>query len=292
MEVREVYEVYADILFLVNFSMDFLCFYLTTKLLHRKPHPVRMVLGAVFGALYAVSAVFVECGRVTAFLADLTVCAFMCALVYAERGARVRSYLVSTGVYFGVSALIGGLMTAFCSLLNRLGLPIDAIGGDGLSAWAFALLAIVCAATAGTVGRFFRRSACERVGQVEITCRGQSVTLSAVTDSGNLLRDPISGRCVVVASVGAVEKLLPPGLPAVLKNGDFTSEAFREACSGLRIRLIPTHTATGESMLLGILPEKMMIRDKNGSRETDALFAPADVRIAGYDALLPPELDA
>ena len=28
-------EVYADLLFLVNFSMDFLCFYLCARLLHR-----------------------------------------------------------------------------------------------------------------------------------------------------------------------------------------------------------------------------------------------------------------
>ena len=29
-------EVYGDLLFCVNFSMDFLCFYLTAKLLHRR----------------------------------------------------------------------------------------------------------------------------------------------------------------------------------------------------------------------------------------------------------------
>lgn len=291
-EVKAMYEVYADILFLVNLSMDYLCFFLTTKILHRKPRPLRMAIASALGALYAVAAVFLPVGQVAAFFADLSACAVMCAIVYAGHGECMRNYLVSTGVYFGISALLGGLMTALCSLLNRLGLPLDVIGGDGLSAWLFALLAIVSAAVAGTVGRFFRKSAGERGGRVEITCRGRSVTLRGVTDSGNYLRDPIGGKCVVVTSLAAVSSLLPPGLPSAIRSGDFSSERFRGACGDLRIRLIPMTTAAGEGMLLGILPEKITVTDANGTREVDALFAPTDVRLGGYEALLPPELDA
>lgn len=166
-------DVYADILFLVNFSMDYLCFYLTNGILHRKPRAFRMLLASVLGAFYAVAAVFLPVGEVTAFLADITVCAVMCAIVYAKRGEAFRNYLVSTGVYFGISALLGGLMTAFCSLLNHLGLPLEVIGKDGLSAWLFALLAAVSAAVAGTVGKFFRKSAGEQTATVGINCRGR-----------------------------------------------------------------------------------------------------------------------
>ena len=48
-----MYEVYADILFLVNLSMDYLCFFLTTKILHRKPRPLRMAIASALGALAA-----------------------------------------------------------------------------------------------------------------------------------------------------------------------------------------------------------------------------------------------
>lgn len=284
-------DVYADILFLVNLSMDYLCFYLTNGILHRKPRAFRMLLASVLGAFYAVAAVFLPVGKVTAFLADITVCAVMCAIVYAKRGEAFRNYLVSTGVYFGISALLGGLMTAFCSLLNHLGLPLEVIGKDGLSAWLFALLAAVSAAVAGTVGKFFRKSAGEQTATVGINCRGREVSLRAKVDSGNLLRDPVSGKPVILTALHPVSVLLPPGLAGVIRRGDFTSEDFRSACGGLRIRLIPSHTATGDGMLIGILPERVTVTDSRGTREIDALFAPTDLRVPGYEALLPPETD-
>lgn len=204
----------------------------------------------------------------------------------------MRGYLVSTGVYFGISALVGGLMTAFCSLLNRMGLLGTEIGGDGLSAWLLALLAAVSAGTAGMAGRFFRKSAGEHTAKVEITCRGRTVTLQGVTDSGNLLRDPISGRCVVLTALRSVAPLLPPGLVGRIRASDFSAEAFQTLCADLRVRLIPTHTASGDGMLLGIVPDQLTVTDTHGTRELDALFAPTELKVPGYEALLPPETDA
>ena len=46
--------IYADVLFIVNFSMDFLALYITSKILHHDCHFLPMTLSAGLGALYGV----------------------------------------------------------------------------------------------------------------------------------------------------------------------------------------------------------------------------------------------
>ena len=77
--------VYGDILFFVNFCMDFQCLFLTAKLLHRPFPLLRAAIASAFGALYACAALFLSVSGVWAFAADLGVCLFMCALVFSPK---------------------------------------------------------------------------------------------------------------------------------------------------------------------------------------------------------------
>ena len=45
-----------------------------------------------------------------------------------------------TAVYVLVSMILGGIMTALYSCLNRLEIPFESLQGDGLSVWLFAAL--------------------------------------------------------------------------------------------------------------------------------------------------------
>ena len=53
-------DVYADLLFLVNFSMDFLCLYLSIKLLHLPRVRWRMLSAAALGGVYSVVALLLS----------------------------------------------------------------------------------------------------------------------------------------------------------------------------------------------------------------------------------------
>ena len=60
--------VYADLLFLVDFSMDFLCFFITARLLHRRFFFVRSILAAAIGGVYSVLALLVRFAAPLGFL--------------------------------------------------------------------------------------------------------------------------------------------------------------------------------------------------------------------------------
>ena len=140
--------VYGDLLFFVNFCMDFQCLFLTAKLL-RRPFPLfRAVLFSALGALYACAALFLEATSGVAFLADLFVCLLMCAGVFLGRGQGLSCLPVPYALYFGVSFALGGVMSGMATLLSRLELPVFEQGGAG-SAGAFFFLA----ALGGKIGR-------------------------------------------------------------------------------------------------------------------------------------------
>lgn len=60
------------------------------------------------------------------------------------------------------------------------------------------------------------------VTRVEVRWRGRSVCLSALVDSGNLLRDGITGLPVVVCSQQALSPLLPRMYPACCRRASAT----------------------------------------------------------------------
>ena len=80
------------------------------------------------------------------------------------------------------------------------------------------------------------------VTRVEVRWRGRSVCLSALVDSGNLLRDGITGLPVVVCSQQALSPLLPRMYPGMLPEG-FRYLSVRTAAGGADALLPPGRCA-------------------------------------------------
>lgn len=287
-------EVYADLLFLVNFSMDFLCAYLTASCLRRRVVPWRLILASAVGGVYAVLALFLYLPHGGVLLLDLAICVVMCAILFGERGVPIRFFAWACGAYVGISMAMGGMMTALFRLLNRAGLPLEALAEeqDGISAWLFAILAGVSTLAGLRGGQLLRRSAARRFARLSVTVGSNTVEVQALVDSGNLCRDPISGRPVVFLEAARAADLLGGGRDAAEAVSADVPAAFGSAAAACRIRLIPVETVGGRRLQAAYLPDRMTLSDSGGTHEVRALFAPAEtLRAAGvYQAIVPSEL--
>ena len=188
--------VYADLLFLVNFSMDFLCFFVTARILSRTFKIGRCMLASAMGGVYSVAMLFVSLHPAVVFLADLGLCALMCLAAYGIKDKKMSEFLLHITVYFGVSMGTGGCMTAMYSLLNRMELPLSEVekNPDGISVWLFGLLAVASGVVAMLGGKFFKNVSSDTVSVVNIKYKGASLSVRGMTDTGNMLKDPISGK--------------------------------------------------------------------------------------------------
>jgi hypothetical protein len=114
-----------------------------------------------------------------------------------------------------------------------------------------------------------------------------------MVDSGNLLRDPMSGRVVICADGETLRDILSPPLAAVM-TGKSPEAVGLSPADARRVRVIPAETATGEGLLYGFVPDHITLTDEgsNHVREIDAVLAVTAIPTEGVDALVPAELTA
>ena len=107
-----------------------------------------------------------------------------------------------------------------------------------------------------------------------------NTTFRVLTDSGNLLRDPVSGRPVIVAESATLAPLL--GLePSVLaklfreQSPDQALERLRQDC-GMAFWLLPVRTVTQNGLMVVFRPEKLQV---DGRVREDYLLGITDGKI-------------
>lgn len=268
--------------------MDLLCLMITAALLHREVKRMRALLAALLGGAYAVWALLFGIGGAIGILLDFCAALLMCAIAFFEKKMRFGRLFRCAAVQTLVSMVLGGVMTVLYSLLNRLRLPFEALQGDGLSVWTFALLTGVSGLVTLRGGRFFGLSQKTESATVHARLFGKELTLRAMVDSGNLLRDPVGGKAVIVADLSRVRSSLPPLLVRAYESGDFT-EWLAAHERAKRVRPIPTRTATGTGILFAMVPERLTVTRKGETHSADLLIAvaPLGATAAGFDAVLP-----
>jgi stage II sporulation protein GA (sporulation sigma-E factor processing peptidase) len=264
-------EVYGDLFFMINMSMDFLCLHICAKLLHRKTKVARLILASAVGGVYSVIALFLSVSALWVLTLDVGVCIVMCCIAFLSRKEGI---ILPTCVYTVVSMVLGGIMTALYNMLNRSGVADDLpSGSDGISAWMFAILAAISGALAIGGGKFFRKSTSARPCKIKIRLFDKTVILDGMCDSGNLICDPMDGRPVVAVDRSVAEGLLGSSNAQKLVSHEVAFSVTDERLLK-KLRIIPAGTAVGQGMLVGVLPDEMWIAPEGGNEHrVNALFA-------------------
>ena len=286
--------VYIDLLFLINFSMDFLCFYISARIISVRFSVPRATLAAALGGAYGGAALFIPSNTILAVALDVAVCLAMCFIAFGKDKSKGHNILFSSLVYFSVSMALGGFMTALFNLLNRMGfseLVTNESEGDGISVWLFALLAIVSALFTLVGGRSFRRRSAVRSAEVRVRYRGKEKKLRAIVDSGNLLREPISGRACIAVDADVLSGLVPDAVIQAAHDGKIGALDGVGQGIAKNVRLVPARTATGERLMIAIRADSVLIDTGKGGYESDAYLVLSKLdALSGVEALVPSEL--
>jgi len=283
--------VYIDLYFLINFSMDFLGLFLAAKLLSYRVRPMRSLLAAVFGAVYACVSLFVMSSGFFGLVADIAACSVMAFIAIKRKGnlKQVGAYAL---VYTAVSILLGGFMTVLFSLFNKLGFDKLADGtdvSDGLSVWLFALFAAISGMLSFFGGKLFKKKSARKYGEVKISYGGRSVILRGLCDSGNLLREPISAKLCIVADARLMNEIFSQKSADLIKDGRISELDIKDAG---RIRIIPAETVNGDGMLYAFRADRVSIDMGKGWCDVDVYIAFSNLELSedGVRALIPSEL--
>lgn len=257
--------VYADLLYLIDASMDFLTLFLCGKCTGRKTSVIRLLLGAFTGAFGSVLLLYLPQNGIFTVLMSVLFSCLMVLLTFGKMGG-ILPFLRQCVLVWGCGALAGGILT----ILLSLGTPVY-LGTPKNHSYptAFVFTVIVCLIL---IRLFTYRINC-KTAEI-IICRGESTErVTALVDSGNLITEPLSGRPVLLVSEAAIKKLYP--VICVDNLGE-----------NRKIRLIPSRTISGEKLLYGIAPDAVRVNGK----PKDIILVVEDVpedHYGGYGALCP-----
>ena len=250
--------IYLDGVFLMNFIVDFLLILGTNRLAGFPPAAGRAALAGILGGVYGALCLLPE----LRFLGSILWRVVFFGLVSMVAFGFDRSAWSRGAILLLLSMALGGIAAG--------------AGANDFAAVCFCagLVAVLCSIGFGGqgIGRSFV--------PVELHWQGRSVRVMALHDTGNTLRDPLTGEQVLVCGADVGEELF--GIPEI----GFSDPLSLMTSGKVRgLRLLPYHSLGQSGGMIAALRLKDV---KIGGTNRDALVAFAPQRIGngeGYRML-------
>lgn len=287
--------VYVDVLFLVNFAAN--CFLLsaTARLARRKATWRRIVLCSLAGAAYA-TAVFVP-GTGPAFSWPFRLVVGLLMVLGTFPGVRGRELYSLLLSFYLCCAVAAGTGMAFYALIDDLVSGFSQTRFTWAPApWWTAAAGLAAAAAFPLLMALSGQRPGSPLLQVELEVDGKSVSLTGLLDTGNDLRDPVSGLPVIVVDLDSLRGILSGEAMAFFSSRwDSLADDLVYDPMARRFRLIPYCGISGKrGVLPGFIPDRVFVGKKAGSgTPTEAVVGVSWKRLSpsgAYQALVHPDL--
>ena len=272
----------AEALFALNAAIDTSLLACSARLCGERLRWGRLASAGALGGVYAVVSVLPGAGFLRLAAVEACAAGFFCLAAF---GGSRRLFKL-TAFFFALAACFAGIVFA---VTQSVGTGLLRLPGGGVypvnAAGLFAVAAVMLASCRLLFSGFAQHSGRE-VRELTLALCGRTVSLRALLDTGNTLKDPLTNEPVLVANWTAAQTLLPG---VSLCEADFChapelmQRLSREAPE-IKCRLIP-YRAVGvsEGLLLAVRCE---IREKDRvSQKALAAFSPTPVSGGEFEAL-------
>ena len=258
--------VYIDRLFLLNLAADYFLLLLTARLGGVYPRRLRLLAGSAVGAMLAVLLYFPRLPAALSLPVRCGVCLCVALAAFGQRPGRQLWKLC--GLFTGTTLVLGGCMLALSLALRREGMLQNGFLYSEISApvmlISFPAVYLLSAYALGKGRAYLDRSTRE----LRFVLGERSLSLRALNDSGNLLRDPFSGSRVIVLSAGEAAALFPEKAAELLRQGGDPQQLLPElkALCATPLWLLPAKTAGQSALLLLFRPDRVFLdgREEKG----------------------------
>lgn len=250
--------IYIDILFCVNFIVDYIILVSVRYLRGLNTKNIRLLSGALVGGLGSLVILLPSLPVYLSWAVNLLETLAVTAAAFLPM--NFRKFIKTAISMFVIGFFYCGAMSAILALCSPENLVvrnstvyigISPLMLVGLTLGIYILLRI----TAKIWGRTLPSQTC----QIEICHNGKSLSLQGTVDTGNTLHEPFSGECVIVGKaelfkgIVDMDKCMDSG--EVLKNG---------------IRFVPFRSVGGNGLIPSFKPSKIYLSDDSKKTEIQA----------------------
>lgn len=295
------YVLYVDawlLRLLTNFLFTFLLLWATAEVTRSRTTRIKLGLAALIGTVHyllyllATLSIIPYYGLLRFFPVIILVSLAMVWVAFAP--IKRKRFLTVLAYFYGIGFGSAGAGVAGAYLFGTPQNPQQILG---------TIISMLAILVIGELGwGIVQRRIFQYVYQipVEVSLNGESARLTALVDTGNKLRDPLTQKPVMIVEYKALRQLFGPQASQIidkLESGDLNSvSSFTEIPSwAARFRVLPFSSIGKEKgLLIGFRPDNVRLLHEENSQFTD------DVVIAihrkqldpegDYQALIPPEV--
>lgn len=280
--------IYVDVLFALNVVVNYLLLFLTARFSGVYVRRLRLLGGAAVGAVFAVLLFFPDLPLVPSALFKCALCAAVTVVTFGKKceGRLLRLCFVFCSVSFALAGIVLALsiLTGGESMVAlRNGVPYFNVS--------LRLLVLSSVVAYGVLGVVFGGGGLRmtrRTADVEISLRGKQLRLRALIDSGNLLRDPMTGKRVLVTGGAQLAPLFAePGSSIIGRCGSLGADQCFEQLSGMYpgvFSLVPYRdTSNGFGLILALRADSITI---DGKVQDDLLVGAAGQNVETPDGCM------
>ncbi len=249
--------VYADLSFIINYLIDASILWASARLCGARIN-WRRILGISFiGALYGILILFPACSFLYSFPIKVV---FSMLLVYFGHGSRsIREFF---------KGMVGFYLLSFTAVGATLGLEQYMASAEPGNNWKYLMFSIVMLII---LAWYIEKSWAQKLitsklkYNVTIKISGSDCTGQGFLDTGNSLRDPLTGKAVLVAEHESIIDCLPVELKSLIVDREITAEQILAIVEGSnlgnRLRIIPFSSVGNEGgFMLGVRADEVIIQ--------------------------------
>lgn len=235
--------IYLDVIILENICMNYIILFATALIVKVKISQIRIILASLLGSIYAILSFAPILQIYTNLLFKILISIIMIYIAFLPK--NIKFLLKQLLLFYLVSFAFGGC--AFCLLYFIK--PQDILIRNGYLTGTYP---IKIALLGGIVGfvivniafKLVKRRISKRyVLQYRDILQRKSIQIRAMIDTGNLLKDPISGMPVIVVEKSKLEAIIPKGiinnLNTILGGGEESKLTEEEKEYMPKFRVIP-----------------------------------------------------
>lgn len=271
--------IYADVVFLINFFMNSLIFWIVSKLIKEEVKNYRIIIGASLGSIIYCIIIFTPMLRnfYNFFSAILILVISLLAtfgLVSLKKFAKLVFYAHM------VAFMVGGMGIAIYHYTNIVDIFGNIMGGGYFSFSTLALSAAISYMIIKLGSLYVQRMLImkQTIYTVKIFMDDISVDILALVDTGNSLTEPISRSPVIIVEFKSIKSFLPPKMQLLFyekRENDLSviTDSISQCKMVNKIRIIPFKSIGKENgTLIGFKPDKIEIVDRESTIEIKDVF--------------------
>jgi len=226
--------VYADILILVNFIVDYFLLLLTANFLRKKSKLWRHILSSVLGGIFSLYIFLPQTNFLFQSLIHILMCAALCIVAFGY--GDIKTFLTSVAVLFCVNFAYSGAMIAVWLIFEPYGMVVNnSVVYFNISPLFLILFSVIGYFVVLLLRRLLKKAFAQNTYcDVLVSCGNNSLKLVGIVDTGNSLKDVFGTSQILITEENIVNTILG-----------------EEKHNPLRFRKIPCNTVAGNALLDG-----------------------------------------